>query len=66
MNNQVRNQYHNDFETSLGDGVSCRCNICIQTPERRRRLAFSYLAVHRKSSQVAGEEIACLMCIMQC
>jgi hypothetical protein len=66
MNNQVENQYHNVFETSLGDGVSCRCSICIQTPERRRRLAFSHLAVHRESSQVAGVEIACLMHIMQC
>jgi hypothetical protein len=61
MNNQVENQYHNVFETSLGDGVSCRCSICIQTLERRRRLTFSHLAIHRESSQVAGEEIACLI-----
>jgi hypothetical protein len=66
MNNQVRNQYHNAFETSLGDGVSCRCSIFIQTPETRRRLAFSHLAVHRESSQVASEEIACLMRSMHC
>jgi hypothetical protein len=65
MNNQVENQYHNVFETSVGDGVSCICSICIQTPEWRR-LAFSHLAVHRESSQVAGEEIACLMYNMQC
>jgi hypothetical protein len=66
MNNQVRNQYHNGFETSLGDGVSCRCNICIQTPGRRRHLVFSHLAVHRKSSQVTGEETVCFMHSMQC
>jgi hypothetical protein len=65
MNNQVENQYHNVFETSLGDGVSCRCRICIQTP-KRRRLAFSHLAVHRESSQVASEEITCLMHRLQC
>jgi hypothetical protein len=66
MNNQVGNQYHNVFETSLGDGVSCRCSICIQTPKRKRRLAFSHLAIRRESSQVVGEEIACLMRSMQC
>jgi hypothetical protein len=66
MNNQVRNQCHNVFETSLGDGVPCRYSICIQTPRRRRHLAFSHSVVHRESSQVVGEEIICLMHSMQC
>jgi hypothetical protein len=66
MNNRVRNQCNNVFETSLGDGVSCRCSICIQTPGRRRNLDFSHLAVHRESSQVTSEEIVCLMHNMQC
>jgi hypothetical protein len=66
MNNQVRNQCHNVFDTFLGDGVSCRCSICIQTPRRRRHLAFFYLAVHRESSQVAGEETVYLMHSTQC
>jgi hypothetical protein len=66
MNYQVENQYLNVFETSLGDGVSCRCSICIQTHERRRRMSFSHLAVYRESSQIGGDEIACLMHNMQC
>ena len=66
MNNPKENQYHNVFETSLGDGVSCRCSICTQTPGRKRRLAFSHLAVHKESSQVAGEGTAHWMHSMQC